>query len=48
MSAIIRVMTTLFLFKIKTNQNQVPSDEDGELSQLLGFARLEDQKDDVR
>ena len=41
-------MTTLPLFKIRTNQNQVPPDEDRELSQLLGFARLEDQEDGVR
>ena len=41
-------MTILLLFKIKTNQDQVLLDEDGELSQLLELARLEDQRDDVR
>ena len=40
-------MTTLPLFKIKTDQDQVPSDENEELSQLLGFARSEDQEDGV-
>ena len=41
-------MTILPLFKIRTNQDQVSPDKDGELSQLLGFARLEDQEDGVR
>ena len=45
MSAIIRAMTTLSLFKIKTNQDQVAPDEDEKSSQLLGLARLEDQED---
>ena len=40
-------MTTLLFFKIKTDQNQVPPDKDGELSQLLGLATSEDQKDGV-
>ena len=35
-------ITTLLLFKIRTNQDQVPPDEDEELSQFLGLARLED------
>ena len=35
-------MTTLPLFKIKTNQDQVPLDKDREFLQLLRLARLED------
>ena len=42
-----KAMTTLPLFYIKTDQDRVPPDEDGELLQLLVFARLEDQEDDV-
>ena len=41
-------MTTLLFFKIKTDQDQVPPDEDGELSQLPELARLEDQEDGIR
>ena len=48
MSVIMIVMMTLPLFKIKIDQNQVPLDKDGELSQLLGLAKSEDQKDGVR
>ena len=41
-------MTILPLFKIKTDQDQVHPNKDEELSQLLGFARSEDQKDNVK
>ena len=41
-------MTTLPLFKIRTNQDRVPLNEDEKLSQLLGLARLEDQEHGVR
>ena len=41
-------MTTLPFFKIKTDQNQMPPDEDRELSQLLRLLRLEDQEDGIR
>ena len=41
-------MTILPLFKIKIDQDQVPPNNDKELSQLLGFARSKDQKDAVR
>ena len=34
-------MTILLLLTIRTDQDQVPSDKDGELLQLLGLARLE-------
>ena len=40
-------MTTLPLFKISTDQDQVPPDEDKELSELLGLAKLEDQEDGI-
>ena len=40
-----KAMTTLPLFKIRTNKDQVPPDKDGELLQLLGLARPEDQED---
>ena len=40
-------MTTLPLFKIRTDQDQMPSDKDEKLSQLLGLAKSEDQEDDV-
>ena len=40
-------MIILPLFKIRTYQDQVPLDEDGELSQFLEFARSEDQEDGV-
>ena len=42
-----RVMTTLPLFKIRTNQDQVPPDEDEESSRLLKLAKSEDQEDGV-
>ena len=41
-------MTALPLFGIRTNQYQVTSDEDEELSKLLGFVRLENQEDGVK
>lgn len=41
-------MMILLLFKIQTNQDQVPLDEDKELSKLLGLAKFEDQEDGVR
>ena len=41
-------MTTLALFKIRTHQDQMPPDKDGELLQLLGLAKLKDQNDCVR
>ena len=41
-------MTTLLLFKIRTDKDRVPPDEDKKLLQLLGLARSEDQKDGVR
>ena len=40
-------MMTLPLFQIRTDQDQVPSDKDEKLSQLLKLARLEDQEDGV-
>ena len=40
-------MMTLPLLKIRTDQDQVPPDEDEELSQLLRLARSEDQEDGV-
>ena len=48
MRPMIRAMTTLPLFKIKTNYNQVPPDENEKSSQLLGLAKSEDQEDGVR
>ena len=46
-STIMKAMTTLSLLKIRTDQDRVPPDEDRELSQLLGLARVEDQEDGV-
>ena len=43
-----REMTTLRFFKIRTDQDRVPPDKDGESSQLLGLARLEDQEYGIR
>ena len=40
-------MTTLLFFKIRTNQDQVPPDEDAKSLQLLGLASLEDQEDGI-
>ena len=40
-------MTTLPLFKIRTDKDQVPPDEDRKLSQLLGLVKSEDQEDAV-
>ena len=40
------MMTTLFLLKIRTDQDQIPLDEDKKFSQLLGLARLENQEGD--
>ena len=41
-------MTILYLFKIKTDQDQMAPDKDGELSQLLELVRSEDQEDGLR
>ena len=46
-SAIMRPMTTLPLFKIRTNQERVSPNENRELSQLLRLARSEDQENSV-
>ena len=40
-------MTILLFFNIRTNQDQVTTDEDEKLSQLLELAKLEDQEDGV-
>ena len=42
-----RAIMILPLFKIRTNEDPVPLDKDGELSQLLGFVRLKNQEDGV-
>lgn len=47
MSAIMRTMTTLPFFEIRTNQDQVPLDKDDESSKLPGLARSEDQEKGV-
>ena len=41
-------MTTLPLFKIRTDQDQVPLDKDVELLQLLRLAKSKDQEDSIR
>ena len=41
-------MTTVPLFKIKTDQDRVSPDQYAELSQFLEVARLEDQEDGGR
>ena len=40
-------MTTLPIFEIRLNQDQVPLYEDEKSSQLLELAKLEDWEDDV-
>ena len=42
-----REMTTLPLFKIRINKDQVPPDKDKKSSQFLEFATFEDQEDGV-